>query len=743
MRILCLAALLGGLPQLLKKFDAQVRGLRAHCPETSAYVLGTSDATPYKGYAFQHISTVFSPQLIMAAADALVQEVKPQIVYFRYPCATQALHRFVHRHPNLVVFEHNTLEENELTGLQLVDEKRWGSAVLAEAAGLCCVTNEIMAYERSRTTANKPALMLGNGIDPTAVQKVTFAVPTGEIHLLCAATFAPWHGVDRLLHGMAAYKGPERFVLHLAGAGTELSGYAELARNLGIPAQVIFHGPLDANALNILAGQCLLGVGALALHRKNMRESTALKHREYCLQGLPFFYSGQDVDFDPLPEFVLSLPLDDSPIDMHPLVSLARLPDKRPNLRDEMRRYGEEHLSWEAKTSRLYTFLHKCAQARMAVATCGNTANNAHLECGHSLHAASADYADCSVLLSAETDANDAPACPNALAITLRHLHDQTLPQDLALHTEIMLIGSDHMAAEARLIWQNLGNDVNRLRHIPTPEGTADFARHAAWNAGAAQARGRWLLPLAAGDMPAPDMYKALAMTMRSQPDCNMFTAVAETTDGAKWLFTGISDLRDTESAPPGCMMLRKSLWEDAGGWSDMHPLGLHDCLFWLACLNSGMRCRHRARTLLVRPSASPALARPLPAELEADALAMLLTMLPDLCPLQTSLAVHKRLLTPQPQSLHAVRSCRQRLPDQAWPNFCLGLALEGQGKPAEAMACQLAASKLQHHDWQPHFRLYGLHKALGMRARMEEDKNACLTRRPDLEEYFLQAEGG
>ena len=44
MRILCLAVLLNTLPQLLKKFDAEVRRLRELEPDTHGFVLGPRHA---------------------------------------------------------------------------------------------------------------------------------------------------------------------------------------------------------------------------------------------------------------------------------------------------------------------------------------------------------------------------------------------------------------------------------------------------------------------------------------------------------------------------------------------------------------------------------------------------------------------------------------------------------------------------------------------------------------------------
>lgn len=359
MRIMCLAVLRKEFPQLLEKFDAQVRHLRNRNADTLAFALGPADPRDMRGYSFRYINVPFKRNVCLAAAEALVHDCRPDVIYFRYPGATRYLWQFARRHPN-VVFEHNTVEEAEARGQKLVDERRWGARTLSLAAGLCGVTQEILSYEQQRSARCRPGLVLGNGIEPDSVPFLPGAAPEQEIHLLFAARFASWHGVDRLLHGMAAYSGKERFVLHLAGDG-EASAYAELACKLNLQHRVIMHGRLEPEALHRLAAKCSLGVGSLARHRTGMYEHAALKHREYCLLGLPFFFAGRDADFEPLSAFVLSLPADDQPVEMEAVAALARLTRNRPALRHEMRRYGEERLAWSVKCGRLYDFLRECA----------------------------------------------------------------------------------------------------------------------------------------------------------------------------------------------------------------------------------------------------------------------------------------------------------------------------------------------------------------------------------------------
>ena len=194
MRILCLAVLLNTLPQLLKKFDAEVRRLRELEPDTHGFVLGPGTPQEMRDYSFRCLCRPFDRATYMNAAQALAESLRPDIIFFRYPCATRQLLRFMRAAPP-VIFEHNTIEETELRHQELVNERLWGNASLAYAAAFSGVTEEINRYELSRIDHPIPTFMLGNGIEPEAVPALDFHPPQDAVHMLSAAHFSHWHGL--------------------------------------------------------------------------------------------------------------------------------------------------------------------------------------------------------------------------------------------------------------------------------------------------------------------------------------------------------------------------------------------------------------------------------------------------------------------------------------------------------------------------------------------------------------------
>jgi hypothetical protein len=203
---------------------------------------------------------------------------KPDVIYYRqngpwYP----GLGGILRGTPS--VAEINTYEgaENALWGgtfrrFQEATRRR----VLGSVAGMVCMTREIADHE---AWAGKPHAVIGNALwgDPLD------PVPTGNAHPEFVFTGSPmtidasgnWHGVDKIFP-LAAALPDSRF--HVAGM--EAKDFPDA------PANIQFHGMLDAKGLSALYARCDVGLGTLALHRKAMEEACPLKVRDYLMHRL-------------------------------------------------------------------------------------------------------------------------------------------------------------------------------------------------------------------------------------------------------------------------------------------------------------------------------------------------------------------------------------------------------------------------------------------------------------------------
>jgi len=287
------------------------------------------------------------------------------ILYYRYSDAFPLYYPNKYLSPFRscrIVTEHQTKELDEIklssSVLTYWSEYFLGKLLRKQSDALIGVTDEITQYEITRAgDPQKPHLTIGNGFAVQSVPVRQAPHYNGDLHLLCVANVSRWHGLDRLLQGLAAHSGTPKVVLHIAGDGAELSYLQKLTDELGITDQVIFHGFTAGKALDTLFDQCHIAVGSLGIHRIGLKEASILKAREYCAKGIPFIYGIADPDFPADFPYILHLPADESPIDIEQVLAFAQEICADPDHPYKMRRYAEEHLDWSVKMKKLKDFL--------------------------------------------------------------------------------------------------------------------------------------------------------------------------------------------------------------------------------------------------------------------------------------------------------------------------------------------------------------------------------------------------
>jgi len=266
-----------------------------------------------------------------------------------------------------IVIEYQTIEpfEYRLNGKYwyLLIDFLFGNAIRRYTDGIVGVTDEITQYEVARAgDPKKPHFTIGNGFAVKSVPVRQAPYYHGNyLHLLCVASVARWHGLDRLFRGLATHRMMPKVTLHIAGDGAELPHLEKLACDLGISDRMVFHGFTTGKALDALFDQCHIAVGSLGIHRIGLKEASILKAREYCARGIPFIYGIADPDFPADFPYILRLPADENPIDIEQLLAFAEEVCADPNHPEKMRCYAEEHLDWSVKMKKLKGFLETLA----------------------------------------------------------------------------------------------------------------------------------------------------------------------------------------------------------------------------------------------------------------------------------------------------------------------------------------------------------------------------------------------
>lgn len=362
MRLLYFAFVDAAYAQLFVKINQQFRIFKKLNSDSHCCVIGVNGGqVDMSAYEFEFIDLAGyanSPRLRSVhflVAEQVVERLCPDIIYFRYPFFDPHTLEFVSKFDN-VVFEIQSIAANEVSPGLAAIELEYGPKILSHAKGIVAVTNELLAYELSRSTKPFPTYILSNGIDPSSLPFSVSSKNQDHLNLLCLAHFNVWQGYDRLISGLAEYPNKEKVVLHFAGTGPELEKYIALANAKGLERNCIFYGNLSREDVDVLVNRCQVGIGTLALHRKGMRQMCALKNREYCLRGIPFVFAGSDVDFTPDLPFLRVFPATDDPVDFSVIMDLARCVEQYPEIRAIERQYAEQKLSWEHKIRGLCDF---------------------------------------------------------------------------------------------------------------------------------------------------------------------------------------------------------------------------------------------------------------------------------------------------------------------------------------------------------------------------------------------------
>lgn len=190
------------------------------------------------------------------------------------------------------------------------------------------------------------------------------------LNLLGLANASFWHGYDRVIRGIHDYNKssvagtPVSF--HVVGLGPATPSLKELARDLGVEEQVIFHGPRFGAELDDIFSRCQIGVGSLGAHRKRLFETSELKTREYCARGLPFFIGSKDPDFPAELDFIHYVTSDDSPVDIESILDFARSLEPDKSVAERMREYARMNLDWKKIMAKVYQTFELLAEKKAA-----------------------------------------------------------------------------------------------------------------------------------------------------------------------------------------------------------------------------------------------------------------------------------------------------------------------------------------------------------------------------------------
>ena len=241
---------------------------------------------------------------------------------------------------------------------------------------LASYMNAIVTFSDEEEIFGQRTIRISNGVDFDAIplhSPVTSHL--SQLHAIGVAEVHPWHAFDRFVAGLGEYylskeaqgdngKEPDVFFHVVGGVPPDLMAkdYTPLIEKYGLKDRVIFHDKLFGEDLDKVFAQCDFAVGSLGRHRSGITHIKTLKNREYACRGIPFIYSECDSDFDHQ-SYVMKVPADESPIDIHEVVSFVCSHHFQPQ---DIRK-TVEHLSWKSQMNEVLTQLSQILKTMESV----------------------------------------------------------------------------------------------------------------------------------------------------------------------------------------------------------------------------------------------------------------------------------------------------------------------------------------------------------------------------------------
>lgn len=276
------------------------------------------------------------------------------VLYIRKPTINEEFVRSLRKlktvNPNIVIllefstFPYDKEMSKRLTSIPILLREKISRKKLFK------YVDRAITYSKDDEIFRIPTIKIVNGVAFNEIKKSLSVVNTNIISIVIVASFAEWHGYDRLLKSFKRYVesgGKREVIINFVGNGEIISQYKKIIKNNScLEKKVIFHGLLVDNELDQVYDQATVAIEVLGLHRKDISVSSSLKSREYLAKGLPII-SANLIDIIPEDwDYFLKLPSNDEVfdftkiIDFHDKIYISK--ESYRNVRNKIRKFGEE-----------------------------------------------------------------------------------------------------------------------------------------------------------------------------------------------------------------------------------------------------------------------------------------------------------------------------------------------------------------------------------------------------------------
>lgn len=221
-----------------------------------------------------------------------IENESPDLIYFRYSAYKPYLNKILNNYKTVMELNSNIIDEKKLQRFYSVKDFMTYYYILVTnkyleniSSGIVSVTHEIA---KTISKKQKNVIVIPNSIELNVFQAKKKPHSNRDIvHLVFIGTAnQEWHGIDKIL--TLAKKTVDTLHFHIIG----INDPKDAVHN-----NITYHGYLKKEEYEKVIINSDIGIGTLALHRKNMDEACPLKVREYLAYGLPVIMGYEDTAF--------------------------------------------------------------------------------------------------------------------------------------------------------------------------------------------------------------------------------------------------------------------------------------------------------------------------------------------------------------------------------------------------------------------------------------------------------------
>ena len=161
------------------------------------------------------------------------------------------------------------------------------------------ITKLVVIRSSAKAKLYSKMIEITNGVKTEGIISKDYSLSDTEqkkvFRMVAVGTLYPYHGYDRILKGLRSCNekiGDVEVEFHVVGSSFTIDDLKAAADNMGLK-HIVFHGVKTTEELNALYDMFDVGLGCLALHRRNADIDTTLKIIEYYCRGVPVITSGQ------------------------------------------------------------------------------------------------------------------------------------------------------------------------------------------------------------------------------------------------------------------------------------------------------------------------------------------------------------------------------------------------------------------------------------------------------------------